>query len=280
MPTSKNCAGYKPSPQSAVLFPKEENLNGFGTDVERALAFLLLMMVCLVVCVCVCVCTLKLGVKVGGDWVLPDSFSTHLYSTVVLVLGRPSLENELSTAKQGCIWPSGRRKAVAASLHVQPCFFHLNAVGNLTISSLQTKDRLGALAGFARTGWCPVGTGRPSQEFNAFQLPTAFPLSAESLAAKLLNSTPSCPHDLLLASVSLISRAGWGAIRKTGGGESSAPRALPCSCWSRDPSGAPCLPAPLITAPVPLAQLSGQPQSLRAPAPAPPSGPATVAAAT
>lgn len=174
---------------------------------------------------------------------------------------------------------------MAASLSVQPCFFHLNAVGSvhlssLTISSLQTKDRLGALAGFARTGWCPVGTGRPSQESNAFQLPAAFPLSAESLAAKLLSSTPSCPHDLLLSSVSLISRAGWGAIRKTGGGESSASWALPYSCWSRDSSGAPCLPAPLIAAPVPLAQLPGQPQSLRLPTPAPPSRPATVAATT
>lgn len=158
--------------------------------------------------------------------------------------------------------------SLAGSVHLCP----------LILSSLQTKDRLGVLAGFARTGWCPVGTGRPSQDSNAPQLPASFALSAESLPAKL-SSAPSCPHYLLLASVSLISRAGWGAIRKTGGGESNTPRALPCSCWSRDSSGAPCLPAPLIVAPVQLAQLPGQPQSLRAPTPAPLSGPATVAVA-
>lgn len=76
--------------------PEEDNLHGFGTDV-RVLAFLLLMMVHLVEGSGVHVssaCMLK--VRVGGDLVLPDSFSTHLYLTVVLVLGRPSLENEFS----------------------------------------------------------------------------------------------------------------------------------------------------------------------------------------
>lgn len=84
---------------------------------------------------------------------------------------------------------SRKADTVAASLHAQPCSFHLTSVGSvhlssLTISSLQTKDRLGVLAGFARTGWYPVGTGRPSQESNPLQLPAAFPLSAESLTAK------------------------------------------------------------------------------------------------
>lgn len=74
------------------------------------------------------------------------------------------------------------------------------------------QEQVGAL-------WAQAGPAR-----NLMPLSSPLPsLSAESLTAKLLSSAPSCPYYLLLASVSLISRVRWGAIRKTGGGESSAP---------------------------------------------------------
>lgn len=62
---------------------------------------------------------------------------------------------------------------------------------------------------------------------------------------------------------------GW--RRKTGReGKRRAPGALPRSCWRRDSSGAPCLPAPLIAAEHHLRNWPAGPGAPQAPAPAPP----------
>lgn len=122
------------------------------------------------------------------------------------------------------------------------------------------------------TDSCSVGTGTARPRIQISPLPS-LPSEPRHEAAKVQNQAMRPAPSRASVSPAFGGVGGGAWPRKTGGeGKSSAPGPLPRSCWRRDSSGAPCLPAPLIAARAQLAQLAGRPAAPRAPAPAPPGG--------